>query len=488
MVAGTEDLLDELTDKYSSWTKLKGVTAWILRFIACTRKRQKPMGKYLTLTELRDAKRVLIQKAQRKHFNNKNDPSQLRKLNPFLSNGLMVVGGRLRKGTHYAQTAKHPVILPSKSHLSTLLITFYHRSSGHCGVDQTLTELRKKYWITRGRALVKRVISGSKGGCTLCKRCNSRLQVQQMADLPPCRIEPSKRPFTNIGIDYFGPIPVAFRRSREKRYGCIFTCMATRAVHIEIAHTLNTDSFLGAFQRFIARRGKPSKVFSDNGTNLVSGSKELKQCIKQWNEDQISSHMLQREIEFAFNPPTASHYGGVWERMIRSTRSILQKMMREQIVKDECLLTVIAEAEKILNDRPLWSPSDDPDNAPLTPNQLILLEENSCIPLGLFERNNAHGRRWWKQANYLANIFWKRWISEYIPTLQQRQKWLKIRPNLKVGDIVLIADTTPRGQWPMGKIVKTYPDDCGLTRTVDVKTASSILKRPIHKLCLLESA
>ena len=495
-----DDILDDIIIKYSSWSKVLRVTAWILRVISRFHGKKNP-DRYLTLTELQEAEKRLIRNEQSKFFseelmqlkNGKNigkrDPNRLRQFNPILLDGVMCVGGRLERATYLSSSAMHPVILPPESALSALLVRHTHILCGHCGVDHTLFQLRKKYWILKGKSLVKKLLRSPKGGCVVCKRYHTRLREQQMADLPASRVQPMKRPFSEVGIDYFGPLYVSFRRGKAKRYGCIFTCMSSRAVHIEIAHTLDTDSFLAAFQRFVARRGKPSRVFSDNGTNLVAGAKELKECIRSWNESQINDTMLQKEIEWKFNPPTASHFGGVWERLIRSTRTILQKILQEQVVRDEALLTIVTEVEKILNDRPLWSPSDDPeDDAPLTPSQILLLEPNSCIPVGRFDKD-CYYRRWWRQANHLANIFWKRWTQEYLSMLQKRQKWTRPVANLKVGDIVLVADSnTSRGQWPLGKIVKTYPDDCGLTRTVDVKTASSVLKRPIHKLCLLESA
>ena len=135
-------------------------------------------------------------------------------------------------------------------------------------------------------------------------------------------------------------------RSHLKRYVCLFTCLTTRAVHIEVANSLTADSFIAAFQRFSGRRGVPEKVYSDNGTNLVKGDKELRKSIQQWNKSMVEQHMIQQEIEWHFNPPCASHMGGIWERMIRSTRTVLKALAKEQILTDEQLRTLMAEAEK----------------------------------------------------------------------------------------------------------------------------------------------
>ena len=128
--------------------------------------------------------------------------------------------------------------------------------------------------------------------------------------LPEDRLVPDRPPFTIVGVDCFGPFHVRRARSLVKRYGVIFTCMTIRAVHIEIAHSLDTDSFLLALRRFIARRGQDQELRSDNGTNLASGERELRESIKAWNHDKIHEEMLQRNIKWSFNPPYGSHHGG----------------------------------------------------------------------------------------------------------------------------------------------------------------------------------
>ena len=154
-----------------------------------------------------------------------------------------------------------------------------------------------------------------------------------------------------------------------------------------------------------------------------------------------------------------------------------EKLLSEQLINDEGLLTVMAEVERILNDRPLWSPSSDPmDDGPLTLNHLLLVQPNSSLPLGLFSKDDNYSRRWWKQANYLIEIFWKRWMKQYLPSLQVRRKWNTQQENIKTGDIVLVEECTPRGQWPLGIIVATYPDRRGVVRIVDVKMRKSVYR------------
>ena len=174
--------------------------------------------------------------------------------------------------------------------------------------------------------------------------------------------------------------------------------------------------------------------------------------------------------------------------MIRSVRQILKALLKEQVVVDEVLTTVMAETSHILNSRPLTRNSDDPsDDEPLTPNHLLQLRAPSCLPPGIFSEDDQSCRRSWRQAQYLSDMFWKRWTKEYIPLLQAWQKWNRPTRNFQEGDLVLLADEKrPRGQWPMRRVQEVYPSQDGLVRSVQVKTTTSVLKRPVSKLCNLE--
>ena len=165
------------------------------------------------------------------------------------------------------------------------------------------------------------------------------------------------------GVDYFGPIYVKRCRIEVKRYGCIFTCLSIRAIHIEIVHTLDTNSFINALHRFIARRGKPIEIISDNGTNLVGANKEIRASLLEWNQHQIHESLLQNDIKWIFNPPAGSHHGGVWERCIRTVRKIMMALIKEQITDDEGLLTLMCEIESIVNGCPITTVSSDPRDA-----------------------------------------------------------------------------------------------------------------------------
>ena len=309
-----------------------------------------------------------------------------------------------------------------------------------------------------------------------------------MSDLPEERVTPSTRPFVHVGVDCFGPFFVKRGRGREKRYGCIFTCLTMRAVHIEKLASLDTDSFMNAFMRFRSRRGDVEHIRSDNGTNFTAGEKELREAIEQWNSSaKLREYFLLKEIKWDFNPPSASHMGDIWERQIRTVRKTLDALMKDQILDDEQLDTLFCEVESIVNSRPMTPVSTDPqDSEPLTPNHLLLLHSGPSTPPGSFNKHDLYAKRW-RHVQFLADLFWRRWTKEYLPLLQLRQKWLTPKPNISVGDVVLVVDEqAPRKTWPLAKVVNTFPGRDGLTRSAEVQTRWTVLKRPIHKLCVLE--
>ncbi len=253
------------------------------------------------------------------------------------------------------EEVKHPVILAKDLHISDLILRQIHHDIGHCGRNYMLEKLRQRYWIPGASCAIRRILSK----CVVCRRLHGTVGNQQMADLPQDRVTPDKPPFTYVGVDCFGPFAVKRGRSVVKRYGVIFLCLNIRAVHLEIAASLDTDSFIHALRRFIARRGQVVEMRSDNGTNFVGGQRELQDALKTWNQNQINSFLLQKGIKWTFNPPTGSHFGGIWERLIRSVRNILSFILREQSLEEEGLYTLFCEAESILNNRPISRASMD---------------------------------------------------------------------------------------------------------------------------------
>ena len=172
-------------------------------------------------------------------------------------------------------------------------------------------------------------------------------------------------------------------------------------------------------------------------------------------------------------------------------RKVLNALLKEQVLNDEGLTTLMCEVESIINGRPITKLSDDPrDLSPLTPNHLLLLRSEPVVPPGSFAKNDTYGQRRWRQVQYLADIFWRRWIREYLPMLQERQIWNKTRENIAVDDVVLVVDEkTPRGSWPLERVLEVHTNrKDGFVRSLKVKTGTTVLIRPISKIVLLEGS
>ena len=243
-----------------------------------------------------------------------------------------------------------------------------------------------------------------------------------MASLPADRVIPSEPPFSYVGMDCFGPLVERRARSSAKSYGVLFTCMMVRAIHLEIVHTLDTDSFLNALRRFIARRGEPKQIRFDNGGNFVKGQKDLQEAIRQWNQEKIHAFLLQKNIKWIFDPPAGSHHG-VWEHCIRTVRKVMKAFLNEQPLDEEGITTLMCEVEAIIKWRPLTKVSDDPRYPEaLTLNHLLLLGSGPAHPPGIFSKEDCYSRQGRRHVQYLADVFWRWWMQEYLPSLQHFSK------------------------------------------------------------------
>lgn len=258
-------------------------------------------------------------------------------------------------------------------------------------------------------------------------------------------LQVEKPVFNHSSVDLFGPFLVKRARSLVKRYGVIFTCLSTRAVHLEVVNDLSTDSFIMAYRRFIARRGTISLLRSDCGTNLRGADKELREALEEWNNSDLGSKFLQLGTEWAINMPGASHHGAS-VILIRSVRKILRHILDQQTVNDQTLNTIMAEAEFILNSRPLHHVSANPDS----------LRTTFCWSVRCTGTHGGVMRKKWRQAQVLANSYWKRFSREYLNLLSLRSKWMIHRLDLEVNNFVLMQEPNqPRSHWPLARVIAT---------------------------------
>ena len=486
------DHLDRIISHFSDWNKVRFAIAVYMKMRdilqqRVAKKRNPQLDSRntihgISLSDLEEAENVIFRWLHRTWFPEEieylSDPakhrvsssSSLISLDPKVEDGILKVGGRMSK-SHFSLSVKHPIILPKKSHVTSLLIRRTHVALGHAGRNHVLAAIRQRFWVVKGNSAVRREIST----CVTCRRLRRSTETQKMADLPPCRVDDSHPPFYHTGIDYFGPFEVRDRRSNVKRYGVIFTCMSSRAVHIEVACTLDGDSCINAIRRFIARRGPVRFMYSDNGTNFVAANREL-----------TASKM---GFEWKFIPPTASHMGGTWERMVGTVKKVLMGILSEHgsRLDAESLSTYLCEVENIVNSRPITTVSSDSTDAePLTPNHILTGKGYVVTVDPSSFQGDVYMRKRWRRVQQLASDFWSRWRKEFIPTLQMRTKWTKKSMNLSQGDVVLLQeDNVSRSDWPLGIVVDTETDSHGLVRTVQLRSKGKLLRRPIHNCVLL---
>ncbi|XP_073961416.1 uncharacterized protein [Choristoneura fumiferana] len=492
--------------RFSSWLRLLRATARVLQGARLFRlKLSRPIDPnsklhmdgttsphQLHTVDILEAEKLVVHLAQVESFpedlsalqSSKPVPnnSRLKKLAPVLDrDGLLRLDSRIRSAPGVNDNMKSPIILDGRHYVTRLLISHEHVKASHHFNELVLNELRQRFWILRARSTIRGIASS----CVRCRRWKKKPIQPQTGDLPLERLDHHKRPFTHVGLDYFGPILVTIYRRKEKRYVALYTCLTTRALHLEVVNSLSSDAAIMSLRRFIARRGSPTTIFSDNGTNFVGASRELR-CL---HDDSVREYATNHKIVWRFIPPASPFMGGAWERLVRTVKTALGSCLTNQTIKEDVLITLLLEAEAIINSRPLTYISSSPDSPEaITPFHFIL-GSSSVVPWTSSLTDADLLRRCdWRRTLRLADKFWARWLHEYLPTLRPRGPTNNI-VNLGEGDVVLIADSNlPRGLWPLGRVAKVYLGPDGAVRVADVCTRGGTLRRPARKLILLEAA
>jgi len=420
-----------------------------------------------------------------KKFKRVPGTSPLANLLPRLDDqGVLRMFTRLDLAERLGFDARSPIILCKEHPLVKLLILDVHERLHHSGgVQHTLAVLQKKYWIPRSVTYVRKVLSN----CEVCQNLNAHPRHQRMATLPLHRIpHPNERArvFDTCGIDCAGPLYTLQGRgkARLKRYMLIFTCTLYRAVHIEMLYSLDAPSFLEGFTRFVSVRSRPRVIISDNGLNFVRGDSDLKELWALIRDNELLREVYP-EIHWHFNTPIAPHTGGIFERMIRSAKIAFYALAKQQDLTDENLHTAFAIIEGTLNSRPLTTVSDDPkDLEPLTPASFLdPSSEGHHLDLAPVPEAKFYRYRW-HQLQRVMDGYWNRFCQEFSKKLQPFTKWMTTRPNLKVGDKVIVLENKVRGFWPVGEIIEAIPSADGLVRTVEVRFNKGTYRRPVHNV------
>ncbi len=388
--------------------------------------------------------------------------------------GLIRVGGRLRRAE-----SLDPVISDPKHPITKLIIKYYDNKLFYPGPERVLGEVRRKYWILRGCQAIRQ----HQHQCRDCQRWRANPVVPKMADLPPACLRLFKPPFWSIGVDCFGPFTVKIGRRMEKRWGILFKCLTTRCINLELLDSMDADTFLMAFRRFVSCRGKPLELISDCGTNFKAGEAELRNAFQAMTPE-LKQQLARARVNFQFNPPFAPQFGGSWEREIKSMKMALRVVLGNQPTTESVLHTTLIEVEGILNSKPLaYISSDLADLDPVTPNMLLMERPDSSLPQAIYCASDLLGKRKWCHRQILADQFWSAFIRSYLPKLQVRQKWKTDKENLDLGQVVMLVDPQfPWASWPIGRITETYPGKDGKVRSAKVIIQGREYISPVSRL------
>jgi len=464
-----------LLERFSSWCKAIRVAAYALRFINKCRK-VSHFEEEFSVAELNIAENKIIENVQSIYFpleiqslkgnQEIQKSSQIYQLNPFFDkkDGLIKVNSRL-ENSYLPLSEIYPIILPEDPQLDRIVILSYHKSLLHSGISTTLSELRKKYWLCKGRKRVKKVNKS----CNLCKRKTSITCQERWASLPKERVNTlDVRPFNFVGIDFFGPI-----HSKDgKIYVLLITCLQIRAIHLEITTSLETSQCLNALSRFICRRGIPKVIFSDNATTFKAAQPVV--------------HSVYG-TSWKFIVERSPSKGGAWERLVQSVKVPLRIVLRSQILPILQLQTWLCKVESVVNLRPLTYISDSCDDLrPITPFDFLNPPSSSTENQPTFCSHHNLVQSFFAKDKILESFF-TRWKEEYLKERITTGKRVEGR-TLKVGDIVLIDDGKKKEFWPLARIISVNKGRDDRIRSCSLNCKGKVIRRGIDRVYFLDLA
>ncbi|XP_065088917.1 uncharacterized protein LOC135710325 [Ochlerotatus camptorhynchus] len=374
-------------ERFSDFNRLIRSTAYYLKMrkILALPKCEKPRCSTFSVNDMDEAKSAWYRKEQSEVFSEElhslkqtgfvKSNSRLKTYSLFLYNGIIRMRGRVQDDGKSFKV-NNPVILPDNHQFLTLLIRTYHIANAHQGMETVVNNIKERHRILKIRSQVKRYTMS----CVKCRELRAKPTVPQMGNLPPERTTPFVFPFTCTGIDYFGPLSVKVGHRVEKRWVVLFTCMTSRAVHLEVVPSLDTGSCIMAIRCFMSIRGLPQCIMTDNGTNFTGADAELKKLVRTLDQQQIEDSLASE----VFIPPGAPHFGGCWERLVRSVKTALRAILRHRHPTDMVLRTALCEVMNTVNNRPLTHVPDDPlDPEPITPNISTITLMNEILTVVL---------------------------------------------------------------------------------------------------------
>ena len=490
---------EEIIDwrRFSSWIKLRRMLAII--FSARDRVRAR-----LGMTPLdppwKRAERALLRQTQLSFTpaSNKSPPRDFWKsqgfvrLTPFLDeSGVWRGRGRISLAESLPRDSREPILLPRNHPAAALIVQHLHRDvlSHAGGVSYLLARFHMRYWMPAARQFAFSLLSN----CVLCRRRKARPSRPPPGQLPQFRLpEPGRdaHPFAVAAVDCAGPFKVKRGRSYENYYLLLITCCSLRAVRLELLSDLTVDAFLLALTRATSRGVNPHTILSDNGGNFVSANRLLSQLWQALPQQELQRRAPQ--IQWRFNPPYASHYGGVFERLIRAAKEALYHVLPSHLsLSLEQLHTSFTVVEAILNARPLAYVSTDPlDPTPITPNHFLY--GSASVPLHFPEAHTSLARRW-SSLQQWTSAFRAMFAKQARPHLQLATKTRSGGRDLQEGDVVTFYLPSAPNGWLLAQISKTFPGPDGRVRTVQLRLPhernlageAHMLKRDVGSVALL---
>jgi hypothetical protein len=501
-------------DRFGNYKKLLRVTACVLAFINALKKKnvskptQSVQLSFLTAKEIELAELAWIKSIQGSSFAKEleylihkpkaSPPQYVQQFGLYIDkNGILRCKGRIDNST-LDFDSKHPILLPSKHRFIELLVRDVHESVKHNGIRDTLTTTRERYWIIRGRELVKKVIKN----CVVCRKADGKPYASgKPPDLPSSRVS-NDPPFTNVGLDFAGPLYIRDKPANDsdegsnKVYILLLTCVSTRAVHLELTPSLTVSSFLCAFRRFTSRRGVPALLLSDNAKTFRAASKEIRKLCRS---EEVLRYLADMRISWTFIVEKAPWWGGFWERLVKSIKRPLKKVIGRTSLTYDQLQTLIVEIEGLLNARPITYIYDDSESisSPLSPSHLIYGRRIVNSPNGQYFEvisTNKSLTRKLRHHRMLLENYARQWRTEYLQSLRENSNAkMNQQPEIAVGDIVIVQnDKTKRNFWKLAKVEELLPGEDGVVRAAVIKTCSDntnrsqLLRRSVKHLIPLE--
>lgn len=482
----------------SSFEKMKRIVAYCLRFAKLCKSKTRNSTP-ISADEMKSAELAIIKIVQGVSFdgeiNNLKKKKEIKinsnilNLSVFLDKaGILRVGGRLRNADMEFDR-KHQILLPRNNSVTNLIIRHFHLLCLHGGPKATETILRQKFWVVNSKTEIKKVLLR----CIPCFKQKQKTMMQVMADLPANRVNIVEKPFTNVAVDYTGAISYKLAKGRAgkiaKSYICIFVCMATKAMHIELVSDMTADAFLAAVRRLVARRGMVKSFNSDNGTNFVRAEKDLSSLFEIETEEfqAICSELAKRGISWHFSPAGAPHFNGLAEAAVKVVKAHLIKTIGTTALTFEELATLLYQIEACANSRPLCALSSDPnDTEVLTPGHFLIGAPLLAAPDESYIETKTNWLSRWQLVQKLNQTIWKKFQDEYLHELQTKTKWFTKNEEPQVNDLVLVRDeNTPPCKWPLARIIDVHKGDDKLTRVVTLRMRNNTFKRPITKIAPL---